>query len=270
MLDAFSSYLENPQRHGTTELHLASLVVSDADASSYPTGAIKVMSSSLWLDSINSHVLYPISLIHTFLPLLAPEKPRRSGLSERDSSVVLITQSNTPSIDLPLHATESLSCAALTSYIQTLQAELPLHCHAVHIRLGAFPYDGKQPLARTIRSGRFVNVHSSPASVSARRKRELHLAAFDAITGRSQGTVFVGPGARTYALLGALAPRSLVLWMTGVRGENGLLDGRRLGDWWPRSQSEDGSSSESDSIGRSIEWERVSTTKGSAEGRLGL
>ena len=47
--------------------------------------------------------------------------------------------------------------------------------------------------------------------------RELHNAVFDVMEGRGGGTVCVGRGARTYALVGTWVPRGLVNWMMGLR-----------------------------------------------------
>jgi hypothetical protein len=47
--------------------------------------------------------------------------------------------------------------------------------------------------------------------------RELHNAVFDAMASRSRGVIRVGVGSRTYAVVGAWAPRGLVAWMMGVR-----------------------------------------------------
>jgi Fungal family of unknown function (DUF1776) len=47
--------------------------------------------------------------------------------------------------------------------------------------------------------------------------RELHNAVFDAMASGKGGVVRVGIGSRTYALVGALAPRGLVAWMMGIR-----------------------------------------------------
>jgi NAD(P)-dependent dehydrogenase (short-subunit alcohol dehydrogenase family) len=265
MLDNFSAYLANPQRHGTSQLHLASLVIAEADALAHPIGAVKTIPASLWLDSINSHVIYPISLIHTFLPLLTSANRTIENSQDTetvDSTVVIITQSNTSSLELPGHACESLSTAALSSYTRTLQAELPSSCRAVHIRLGAIDFEGarrdsKIPSPSLIRSSRRVAGQSLPSMHLARQTRELHLAAFDAIAGQSRDTVFVGPGARTYAVMGALAPRNLILWMVGERSGKGVL--HKSWASLRRSSRSDGSSSESE-IGRSLEWENVSSS----------
>lgn len=265
MLESFAAYLENPHRHGTSQLHLASLVVADADTSAYPVGTIRAIPTSVWLDSTNSHIIYPISLIHTFLPLLLREgKAEHESRSTApiESSVVLITQSNTSSIELPAHACESLSSAALASFARTLQAELPRCCQAVHVRVGAFDYEGvrrngKIPDPSLIRShGADRRGLTWPNSQFGRHTRELHLAVFDAMTGRSSGTVFVGPGARTYALMGALAPRNLIFWMMGYRGSRNIVESKWTGI---RRRSHSNESSSGSDTGRSLEWEKVAS-----------
>ena len=288
MLDKLRDFLQNPQRHGTKRLHFASLILVNPYPSTHPSGQVTDLSPSVWSDILNTHILYPISLAHSFLPLLISESKTHipptatSTLWTSNADIVppttllVITSSSLPSLNPPLHAPESLTTAALTSYLTTLRTELPLSISLSHIRLGAFtpfttPFSNvNTALARLkrLRSSSASSSEKSSSSPPTRRVgaaavypqasttsshpstssstlRELHNGVFDTIVGRRSGTIFLGRGARTYAYVGTFVPNQLVAWMMGHRQETG---GRRLG-----GDESDGE----EWIARSLEWERV-------------
>ena len=279
MLDKLSEFLKNPQRHGTKQLHFASLVLLDAYPSTHPTGQITHLSPSTWSDVLNTHILYPITLAQAFLPLLISESmsppPVRTYLSDADPNIspttlIIITPTNIPSLHPPLHAPESLTTAALTSFANTLRSELPASLSLTHVRLGSFtplstPFNRlNTALTRLDRfrsssaSSSGKSSSSSPPRTSSNPRstttspnkgpsglRELHNGIFDAVVGRRTGTMFLGRGARTYTYVGQGVPSGLVASMLGYRQTGGE---RSLGVEWSRSD---------DLISRSMEWEKV-------------
>ena len=279
MLEKLSEFLKNPQRHGTKRLHFASLILLDAYPSTHPTGQIANLSASLWSDVLNTHILYPISLAHAFLPLVISESkssiPSRTFLVDSNpnqppTTLLVVTPTNIPSLYPPLHAPESLTTAALTSYVATLRSELPTSLSLTHIRLSSFsplakPFNRlNTALARLHRMRSGSESSSDKSSSSPPRSaaphlraenlhagsfsglRELHNGVFDAIVGRRAGTVFLGRGARTYSYVGHWMPAGLMARMLGYNSQ--MDDGRRLGV--------EKNSSEDLGIG-GLEWERV-------------
>ena len=279
MLEKLGDFLHNPQRHGTKRLHFASLVLLDAYPSTHPTGQIMNFPASAWSDILNTHILYPVSLAHAFLPLLASESrsntpPNTFSLTPDPTSppttLVIVTPSNLPSLNPPLHAPESLTTAALTSYVNTLRAELPTSLPLTHIRLGSFnplslPHNRllTQALARLGHLRSSSDSSSGKSSTSSPHRRvtsqskqqalasstaysgvkELHNGILDAVVGRRTGTVFLGRGARTYAYVGAWVPSGLVARMMGygkLHRDGGFGDERG-----------------EDYVYRSVEWERI-------------
>ena len=260
MLAKLHTLLTNPRRHGTRQLHLASLVLLD-DPRAHATGAIAALPAAAWADALNVHVLHPIALAHAFLPLLAssaqnpPPLPPATG-DERTAAppfppttLVLCTSGIAPAVHPPRHAPEALVGAALTSFLATLRAEAPAALRITHLRLGALPSASllsraapSAALARRAPAASDASASPSDASPArgastgrasrtpAKRDRQqqaelrrLHEGVFDAVVGRSAGTAFAGRGARAYALVGAWAPRGLVRWMLGAgAGEGGL------------------------------------------------
>jgi hypothetical protein len=247
MLNKLCNFIENPQRHGTQRLHFASLVVLQSSSSTLYTGPTAQISTSTWSDSLNTRILYPVSIIQTFLPLLISEST--SALVSSRTTLVVVTPSNVSSINTPHHAPESVTTAALTSYISTLRAELPSSLSLTHIRLGSI-LDTSDPTNRlqlALSRARYFRGSSPPSSSSSSPSRNaaakcslhgnssniraLNHSVFDAIEGRTSGTVFVGRGAYTYAMIGALAPSSFIGWMMGF--------GRNSHTWSSESKRED-------------------------------
>ena len=301
MLSKLSTLLTNPRRHGTRQLHLASLILLD-DPRAHATGAIASLPAATWSDALNTHVLYPIALVHAFMPLLLtsaqspPALPPPLGNQEPPpppfppTTLVLCTSGIAPAIHPPLHAPESLAAAALGSFLTTLRAEAPAALRITHLRIGAQPAPSllspatpSKALTRLTPStsdsssasdtsparGTTSGRRAAPGKLDRRQQvalRRLHEGVFDAVAGRSAGTAFVGRGARTYAFVGAWAPRGLVRWMLGAGGGDGRFgaaqgaaQGVRLTEvpeGGGRDAEERSSESEGDR-GGSVEWEKV-------------
>ena len=231
MIEKLSDLLHHPHRHGTDRLHLASLVLIESLPSTMEISSISDISSSSWSDALNSRILYPISLTQAFLPLLLSESVAED--IQQPTTLVVVTPSNISSINAPHHAKESVTMAALTSYISTLRAELPRSIEVTHIRLGSITTQSA-PSSRLdvalARVKRFApTASSSPKSTSPSRNspkldefstltsglHKLHHGVFDAVVGRTHGTVFLGRGALLYAMIGAFIPSTFVGRMMG-------------------------------------------------------
>jgi hypothetical protein len=94
--------------------------------------------------------------------------------------------------------------------------------------------------------------------------RELHNAVFDAVVGRTPGTVWVGRGAWTYDMAGQYIPAGIIGWLWERKQNRG--EGRQLGAAGFKSTAvkrgfglglaSDAGSGESGTEG-SVEWEAV-------------
>lgn len=262
-------FLAHPHRSNTPRLHLASLILLDSYPSTHLIGSISSITTPQWFDTLNSHLLYPIVLTKAFLPLLFAQAP--PPINPTPASIVLLSSSTIPSLHAPDHAPESLTTTGITSFFTTLRTELPASISMTHIRLGSlYPRNASFPasetsLIRAARLSRYTPASSSSSSPSrsldgkagpihkSTALRELHNQVFDAAVGRSTGTVYVGRGARIYAIIGAVAPRSLVQWMVksnGMRGEAWNVSSKR-----ERNESDGGNGNHTGS--GSVEWEKV-------------
>jgi hypothetical protein len=280
MLHTFSSFLANPNRHGTTSLHLASLILLPPYPSPHAISPTHHISAQSWSNTLNAHLLYPISLTGTFLPLLRQQQRSHPGVA---TSIVLLTPSTTPSLLLAQHAPESTTTAALSAYFGTLRTELAAEAADVlistaHLRLGGVDFEsalggatgiaqattslGNDPVRETAMMRKERSRSASPQAslvpgIDRGTMRAVHNGVFDAVVGRARGTVFVGRGARTYAIVGMLAPRGLVGWLMARRGDGvGNRKGgqRRLSEV---SMASGSGSEEERGLHGSAEWERV-------------
>lgn len=275
MIRKFTEHLKNPQRHGTASLHLASLILLPSWPSTHGTGSLQCLTPQAWSEELNTHILYPISITHAFLPLLLAHVHHTSATT----SLILATPSTIPSIHPLGHAPECLANAALISWLTSLHVELPSNLQPTHIRLGDFDlmaiehsepgvqdvalarisrFQGAREAASSPNNDRpaLAGTKSSKADKRSRRAKEaseLHNKFFDAVVGRSTGTIYIGRGARTYSLVGKWAPTGLVGWMMGEQDAGTV--GRILGSSIRRGSE----SSDDGGVGSwsSAQWERV-------------
>jgi hypothetical protein len=261
-LSRFSSRLGNPARYSSTHHHtlrLVSIIILPTYPSTHPTGSVTSLTPSAWSEVLNTHLLYPLSLLHAFLPLLlqpstAPQPP----------TLLFLTSTLPSALHSPYQAPESLTTTALTSYLRTLGAEIPRsNLTITTMKLGGFDYhnsfqsptqiatfsttrygnqspDGKDHgnngHSKTPPRSTSVDTLKSYVSLSTGfRKgsplRELHNSVFDAVVGRRRGTIFVGKGSRMYDFVGRWMPASLVGWMLGRRPRYGGRWEERSGEW---------------------------------------
>ncbi|MCJ1397034.1 hypothetical protein MMC11_000226 [Xylographa trunciseda] len=263
-LDKFSANLAHPPRHGTSSthtLHLASFIFLPSYPSTHPTGAITTLTPSQWSDTLNTHLIYPLGLLHAFLPLLLPQPQSDSQPpNPRPPTLLLLSRSLPTSLHLPDHAPESLTSTALTSYIRTLRAETPSsNLTITTLKLGDLslsnPSRKKLALYRSQRydsssSGLRTPSPAEQASIEKERAaearaqaielRQLHNGVFDAVVGARTGTVFVGRGSWAYDFVGMWVPGGMVGWMLRRK------ESKRPGDEGPEG-----------TLAGSAEWERV-------------
>ena len=211
-LDKFCEYLSRPNPPHMHQLRLASLIILPASPPSI--ASIADLHPFQWSDTITTHVLAPFSTVHAFCPLISVHKP----------SILFLTPSIIPSLNPPSHALANVIAGAMHSYISTLRKEvMPLGVNIVHFKLGTFDDGpetadkalvvrtaGQRPLgAMGRRLGDEIPVRAEPSQDPL---RELHNSVFDAIVrGKGRGgTVFVGPGSRTYDWVSRWVPGGLI------------------------------------------------------------
>ncbi|MCJ1380368.1 hypothetical protein MMC17_003471 [Xylographa soralifera] len=274
-LDKFSANLAHPPRHGTSSthtLHLAAFIILPSYPSTLPTGTITTLTPSQWSDTLNTHLIYPLGLLHAFLPLLLSQpQPASTPKNPQPPTLLLLSPSLPTSLHLPHHAPESLTTTALTSYLHTLRSETPFNSLTITtLKLGALslsnPSRAKLTLHRSQRhdSSSSGSRTSSPAEQASWEKerasearaqalelRELHNGVFDAVVGARTGTVFVGRGSWAYDFVGRWVPGGVVGWMLKRKGA------RRLGE-----------GGVGDNLGGSAEWERVEGDEGEGGTRV--
>lgn len=224
-------------------VHLASLIVLPSD-DSHPELPISALDASMWSNSIYLNLQRPIDLVHAFLPLLQTQLslPKRTNqhTPTPPTTVVVLTPGIASSLPLPEHATESVTSAGLAAFLRTLRTEISPTLQVSHIQLGAIDLgESKQQVILHSRSRSTSPVVATHQGLIAKADwtsaRTLHHAVFDAVTGRTSGTTFVGRGARTYAFVGKYIPGRLARWMVG--GGRGLADetpllNRRSSEEW--------------------------------------
>ncbi len=242
-IDRFASYLSTPQEAFSGArahmLQLTALLIIPTIA--YPSAPLATLSSQQISDVINTRLLQPILVAKTFLPLLTapPATPPSHQKETPAPKILLLTPSIIPSLAPAFHIPESTITAALNAFSLSLTAEVgPLGISLTHLKLGTLDTSGLVPKNQLANlSGHSAETRAwGPVAKEAYAKnficaaknsvtgpgkgsplRELHNAVFDTMDGKGGGTVCVGRGARTYALVGAWAPRGLVNWMMGVK-----------------------------------------------------
>ncbi|MCJ1479011.1 hypothetical protein MMC13_007695 [Lambiella insularis] len=273
-LEKFSANLVQPPRHGCSSSHtlrLSSFIIIPSYPSTHPTGPISTLSPSLLSDALNTHLIYPLGLLHAFLPLLLfPDQVSDTSSTPSSTSmptIILLSPSLPTSLHLPHHASESLTTNALHSYLSTLRSEVsPNTLSITTLKLGSLTtlsHPTRTQVAR-YRSTRYGSPSPTPnpeptsilawehARATQERERavalrELHNGVFDAVVGKRRGTLYVGRGSWAYDLVGRWVPGGMVGWMMRRRGVGGWGDGAGAG--WEK-------------LGGSTEWERVEEERG--------
>lgn len=185
----------------------------------------------------------PFTTLHAFLPLLISQK----------STLLFLNPSIVPSLTPPSHAAESVIGGALNQYISTLRREVQVQgVNVVQLRLGHFDHgpalsDNQQLVpsqysSRAEFARRRLEQKGVEKPVKAQSLRELHNGVFDAmVRGKgSNGTIFVGRGARSYYFVGKWVPDGIVAWMMGAAKANRVETAEKEG-----------------SVEGSAEWEKV-------------
>ncbi|KAI5805907.1 hypothetical protein EDC01DRAFT_609833 [Geopyxis carbonaria] len=256
----FGTYLSTPvvafpgaQPHA---LRLAAVVL--VGGSDFPAGPVESLPAPDWSDTLNLRVLAPVLTVQHFLPLLRASPGAR---------LLVLSPAIVAALALPFHAPEAAAVAALDGFAATLRRELkPLGVPVVQMRLGTFDL-AKAQGANAARAdivqwpsglrGAYARSYAAlemGRAVRGSPLRELHLAVFDALTGKVGREVCVGSGSRVYSFVGRWMPDWLVGGMLGVAGaRRGGVDLER-GVVGGGSGSGSGGSSGSE---RSLEWEKV-------------
>lgn len=239
----------------------------------YPTGPVSTVTPSSWADTLNTRLLYPILATQLLLPLLT--------MKNNSSSIVLLSPSIQSSLSAPFASPEVAITRGLSGFVTSLRQELRVlepaggKIEVVELKLGNIDYgrfrSGRdqnkgtevltwQPQQRALYGSPYLSTIDHRPGAAAGREyygtpaRELHFAVFDALApppkswlGRRQrkkNTVYVGRGARTYAVIGNILPSGFIGWMLGLRtGYGGSLTD---------AQSDDANSSNSESG-----WEKI-------------
>ncbi|KUL87459.1 hypothetical protein ZTR_04531 [Talaromyces verruculosus] len=235
----------------------------------YPTGPIPTITASSWADTINTRLLSPILITQLFIPLLTHRN--------HSSSIVFLYPSISSSLSAPYAGPEVAVTRALSGFATSLRQELrllqfgngsPCNVDVVEMKLGNIDLGphyrmpqvaGTEILAwsqhhRSLYGPSYLaSVEQRPAAsagpnaIRGSPARALHNAIFDSIAPprksalgrkkRRKAVLYVGRGSRSYGIIGAWIPTSLVGWMLG----QGNL---------PHFASDSGNSSETG-------WERV-------------
>lgn len=196
-------------------------------------------------------------------------------MKSNKSSIVLLSPSIQSSLSAPFASPEVAITHGLSGFANSLRQELRIlesaggSIEVVEVKLGNIDF------GRQFRGGRGQNkgtevltwqpqqrlLYGSPylstidhrfgtiASSYGSSARELHFAVFDALAAppkswlgrchRKKQTVYVGRGARTYAVIGNILPSGFIGWMLGLRtGYGGSLSDVGLED--ANSNSEPG------------------------------
>lgn len=162
------------------------------------------------------------------------------------SKLLLVTSSNLPALNPPFNSVQSVSTSALGTLWQCMHRELcqlSPRIDAVHVRTGLVDLPRGQLLSANARANMlswtpemrsiYSKIYASAvpgtattgvsAAVPRLRGtpvRILHNTVFDILqapAGTVSRVVYVGLGARLYAMLGRFAPERAVSWMLGCR-----------------------------------------------------
>ncbi|KAL8945987.1 MAG: hypothetical protein Q9222_007553 [Ikaeria aurantiellina] len=171
-------------------LNFASFILLPQNSHPPQPQSIADLSSDDWSDTFSEHLLYPFTIVHTFLPL---------ALS-KNASILFLTPTNTSTLLPPLHAPENVIAGATHNYISTLRKELTAtstQTNIVRFKLGAFDTGSdrdalKMAVALTHDGASLPSVSTEQRRIRGTPLRELHLKVFDAIVGRVMPEGLVG------------------------------------------------------------------------------
>ncbi|KAL1956331.1 hypothetical protein VTO42DRAFT_7414 [Malbranchea cinnamomea] len=215
----------------------------------YPTGPVSTIPASSWADIINTRFLYPILVTQLFLPLLT--------MKQHNSSIVLLSPSIQSSLTSPFASPEVAITRGLSGFANSLRQELRAlepaagnYIEVIELKLGNMDFGRQfgsgrsqnkgtevltwQPQQRALYGSSYLSAIDSRFRSGTGSKefrgtpaRELHFAIFDALAPspkswlgkrqRKKHTVYVGRGARTYAVIGNILPSGFLGWMLGLR-----------------------------------------------------
>lgn len=174
-------------------------VILVPDTKSHPC-RVEGISSEEWSDALNAKVLNTIATTQLLLPTVIEHKAK----------LLLLTPSTVPALRPPMHAIESTVYGALQGFTSSLSAELrQCGVRFSHLKIGDI--DVPSLTAKQRREG-------VPApKFRPTPLRHLQDAVFDTLVARKpQTTMYIGRGARTYAIIGSMAPPPFVAWMMGA------------------------------------------------------
>lgn len=219
-------------------------------SSHYEHGPVATIPPSAWADTVNTRILSPVLITQLFLPLLT--------LRSSPSNIVLAYPSISSSLSAPFAGPEVATARALSGFATSLRTELSLlqnsNVSVVELKLGNLDLGsssrpaqsrvaGTETLAwnaqqRAMYGSQYLSsieqrpvAPAGPSAVRGSPARHLHHAVLDALEPPSKNVfglkkskttvVYAGRGARTYSVIGALAPGGLVGCMLGLRSGYG-------------------------------------------------
>ncbi|GAB7354752.1 hypothetical protein MBLNU459_g5160t1 [Dothideomycetes sp. NU459] len=206
-------------------------VVLVPDTSS-PVKPVSELTAEVWSTALNAKVLRTIATTQLLMPLV----------TDFQSRVLFVTPSVVSSLRLPHYSIESTVSASLEAFASSLAAELSQKdIHLCHFKLGNIETGAAK--ARKDDTKRFKGTSI----------RKLHESVFDALHAKNPSrTWYVGRGSMVYSFIGGFLPGSLVGWMMGVQKTKMTpADDVVL---------QDSQGSDDESIGKSLEWEKVDQT----------
>lgn len=221
---------------------LSGLIV--VPSSHYEHGPVAMIPPSAWADTVNTRILSPVLVTQLFLPLLT--------LRSSPSNIVLAYPSISSSLSAPFAGPEVATARALSGFATSLRTELSLlqngNVSVVELKLGNLDLGSSRPQSRVAGTetlgwnaqqraqygSQYLSsieqrpvASAGPSAVRGSPARHLHNAVLDALEPPSKNifgqktskstVVYAGRGARTYGVIGALAPGGLVGWMLGLR-----------------------------------------------------
>jgi NAD(P)-dependent dehydrogenase (short-subunit alcohol dehydrogenase family) len=218
---------------GVEPLSLAGLVILPG-TSGYPIEPLIHLAPNDINDTINTRVLSPILTVQQFLPLLS-----RFSLPSSPSSIVFAYPSIPRSLDSPNQIPEVITAACISSLTQSLRREIKAANASITLSelcLGNFDVAPRKPEQALTQQNHWHSSHraSTPspsrAIIKGSSTRDFHNAVFDALApaatfrpfglfdytaSKPSGAIYVGSGARFYAVVGSTLPSGLVGWMMG-------------------------------------------------------
>jgi hypothetical protein len=219
---------------GAEAMSMAGLVILPG-SSGYPSDPLIHLAPNDMIDTINTRILSPILTVQQFLPLLS-----RYSQTSSPASIVFAYPSIPRSLGSPNQLPEVITAASLASLKDSLQREIRAATASItltELRLGNFdvsqPVHKEQALAQQNHwhsSHRAATPSPSRSIIKGSSARDFHNAVFDALAppmtykpfglvevvfSKPSGPIYVGSGARFYAVVGSAVPSGLVGWMMG-------------------------------------------------------